>query len=309
MQYIEFGQDQDRVSQIILGTMNLGFLDDKSAETLLRGALEEGINFWDTADCYGGGASEERLGAFFAANPGMREKVFLQSKCGIREEDGIKWFDFSAEHILEAVDDSLKRLRTERLDCLLLHRPDVLMEPDEIADAFRILHKTGKVRSFGVSNMNPMMIERLQKATKYKLETNQIQLSCAFSPVFDAAFHVNMESSLGIMRDGSVMEYCSQQDMAIQAWSPLRYGNFEGILIGSPQYEKLNEVLDRIAKEQKVTPTAVALAWILRYPARMQAVIGTTKPERVSESAKAADVTLTRKQWYEIYQAAGKDLP
>ena len=309
MKYITFGQDQDQVSQVILGTMNLAQLSAKDAEVFLKDALDAGINFWDTADCYADGGSEERLGEVFAANPGLREKVFLQSKCGIRNEDGVKFFDFSAEHILQAVDASLERLKTENLDCLLLHRPDVLMEPEEIADAFRILHKTGKVRNFGVSNMNPAMIRRLQKYTKYKLETNQIQMSCAFSPVFDAALHVNMQTQSGVMRDGGIMEYCAENDMAVQAWSPLRYGFFEGIFLSDPKFEKLNSVLERIAGEQNVTPTAVALAWILRYPARMQAVIGTTKSSRMKESALAAEVTLDRRQWYEIYQAAGNDLP
>ncbi|MCR5283427.1 MAG: aldo/keto reductase [Lachnospiraceae bacterium] len=309
MKYITFGQDQDQVSEVILGTMNLSQLSTQEAESLLKDALEEGINFWDTADCYADGGSEERIGEVFAANPGLREKVFLQSKCGIRREDGVKFFDFSAEHILNAVDASLERLKTESLDCLLLHRPDVLMEPEEIADAFRILHKTGKVRNFGVSNMNPAMIRRLQKYTKYKLETNQIQISCAFSPVFDAALHVNMQTESGVMRDGGIMEYCAENDMALQAWSPLRYGFFEGIFLGNPKYQTLNRVLERIAEEQKVTPTAVALAWILRYPARMQAVIGTTKSSRMKESALASQVTLDRRQWYEIYQAAGNELP
>ena len=309
MKYIEFGQDQDQVSQVVLGTMNIAQYDTEGATAFLKTALEQEINFWDTADCYAAGGSEEVLGKVFAANPGMREKVFLQSKCGIRVEDGMKYFDFSAEHILEAVDASLARLQTDHLDCLLLHRPDALMEPDEIADAFRILHKTGKVRNFGVSNMNPPMIRRLQKATKYKLETNQVQMSCAFTPMFDAGFHVNMESDPAIMRDGGVLDYCSENDMVLQAWSPFRYGYFEGIFLGDPKYAALNKVLERIAGEQGVTPTAVALAWILRYPARMQVIVGTTKAERLVESAQATSVELTRKQWYEIYQEAGNDLP
>ncbi|MCR5337471.1 MAG: aldo/keto reductase [Lachnospiraceae bacterium] len=309
MRHINFGNDDDQVSEVILGTMNLGQLSEQEAQTLLESALEDGINFIDTADCYGAGASEEMIGKVFQKNPGLRKKFFLQSKCGIRVDDDFTWFDFSAEHILEAVDASLKRLQTESLDCLLLHRPDALMEPDEIADAFRILHKTGKVRSFGVSNMNPMMIGELQKATKYKLATNQVQLSCAFTPMIDAGFQVNMQTDGGVMRDGGILGYCRQQEMTIQAWSPLRYGYFEGIFIGDEKYAKLNAVLDRIAQEQGVSSSAIALAWILRYPARMQVVAGTTKPERLSQLAKAGEIELTRKQWYEIYLAAGNQLP
>ena len=309
MKYIEFGQEKDKVSQVILGTMNVSSLSQNEADGFLKASLEEGINFWDTADCYADGGSEESLGKVFAANPGLRDKVFLQSKCGIRNDKDLKWFDFSGEHILEAVDASLKRLQTDHLDCLLLHRPDVLMEPDEIADAFRLLHKTGKVRYFGVSNQNPVMMSRLQKATKYRLAANQMQISAAFTPMFDAMLHVNMQQEAGIMRDGGVLEYCADNDCAIQAWSPLRYGYFEGILIGDEKYARLNQILERIAAEQKVSSTAVALAWILKYPAKMQVVIGTTKTERMKEAAKATEVELTKKQWYEIYQGAGNELP
>ena len=309
MRCIEFGQENDKVSQVILGTMNISSLSQAEADELLKASLDEGINFWDTADCYEDGDSEIRIGQAFANNPGLRERVFLQSKCGIRNEDGVKWFDFSGEHILEAVDASLKRLQTDYLDCLLLHRPDVLMEPDEIADAFRILHKTGKVRNFGVSNQNPVMMARLQKATKYRLTANQIQLSAAFSPAFDAMLHVNMQQDAAVMRDGGIMEYCADNDCAIQAWSPLRYGFFEGIFIGDEKYAELNRILERIAAEQNVTPAAVALAWILKYPAKMQVVIGTTGKEHMRMAAKATEVELTKKQWYEIYQGAGNDLP
>ena len=313
MRYITFGKDKDKVSQVIIGLMRIGVPDAtlsvKEVAALVETGLEEGINFLDIADCYHFGKSEEILGGAFAENPGLRDKVFLQSKCGIVKDPDFVWFDFSKKHILEAVDASLKRLQTDRLDCLLLHRPDALMEPEEIAEAFTILHENGKVRNFGVSNQNPAMLELLKKYVTFPIETNQLQLSCAFTPAIDAGFHVNMQDDAAVMREGGVFEYCRLHDIVIQAWSSLQYGYFGGVFLGSDKYPKLNAVLERIAKEQDVTPTAVALAWILRYPGRMQAVIGTTKPARVREAARACDVTLTKKQWYEIYLSAGNRLP
>ena len=309
MKYLAFGTEKDNVSQIIIGLMRITEMEPKEVAGLIHTALEEGINFLDTADCYGNGKSEEIIGKAFAANPGLREKVFLQSKCGIRHDEDFTWFDFSKEHILEAVDASLARLQTDHLDCLLLHRPDALMEPEEIAEAFTILHKAGKVRNFGVSNQNPVMMDLIRKFVPFPIVTNQSQLSCAFTPSLNAGFNVNMENDHAIMRDGGLFEYCHLHDIVIQAWSVLQHGYFEGVFLGSDKYPKLNQVLERIAGEQGVTSTAVALAWVLRYPARMQAVIGTTKPDRIRESARAAEVTLTKKEWYEIYLAAGNTLP
>lgn len=309
MRYLEFGKDKTKVSELVIGLMRISSMEVAQVTDLIKTGLDHGINFLDTADCYGKGKSEELLGRMFAQNKGIREKVFLQSKCGIRIDPDFVWFDFSKEHILEAVNGSLHRLGTDYLDCLLLHRPDALMEPEEIAEAFTILFNSGKVRNFGVSNMNPVMMKMLQKFVPFSITANQIQLSCAFTPSLDAGFNVNMETEQAVMRDGSILEYCHFNDIVVQAWSVLQYGFFEGVFLGSEKYPKLNRVLNRIAEEKGVTATAVALAWILRYPAKMQAVIGTTKPNRVIESAKAADITLTKKEWYEIYLSAGRQLP
>lgn len=210
---------------------------------------------------------------------------------------------------MEAVEGSLRRLHTDYLDSLLLHRPDALMEPEEIAEAFTILYDAGKVRNFGVSNMNPVMMDRIRKFVPFPIVTNQVQFSCAFTPSLNAGFNVNMENDHAVMRDGGVFEYCHMNDIVIQAWSALQYGYFEGVFLGSEKYPALNQVLDRIATEKGVTNTAVALAWILRYPAKMQTVIGTTKPPRIIDAAKATDITLTKKEWYEIYLSAGNQLP
>ena len=309
MKYINFGKDDKKVSKLIIGLMRIAEMSTDQVGELLMAGLDEGINFLDTADCYTNGKAERVLGDTFAKNPGLRDKIFLQSKCGIRNDEDFTWFDFSKDHILEAVDASLKRLQTDHLDCLLLHRPDALMEPEEIAEAFDILYKAGKVLNFGVSNQNPIMMDMIRKYSNYPIVTNQVQLSPAFTPSLNAGFHVNMETDPAIMRDGGLFEYCRSNDIVIQAWSPFQYGYFEGVYLGSDKYVKLNQVLDRMAKERGVSPAAVALAWILRYPGRTQVVTGTTKPERLRESAKATEISLTKKEWYEIYLSAGNDLP
>lgn len=310
MRYIEFGENKEKVSEIIMGLMRISDMTVKETAALIDIGLEEGINFLDLADIYGNGKSEEIVGSVFTENPGLREKVFLQSKCGIRIDPDFTYFDFSKDYILEATDKILSRLHTDHLDSLLLHRPDALMEPEEIAEAFDKLYNAGKVRNFGVSNMTPMMMEMLRKEVKFPICANQIQLSCAVTQVFDAGFHMNMQCEKGIMRDGGgVLEYCRMNKIPVQAWSSLQYGYFQGVFLGSEKYPKLNAVLDRIAKENGVTSMAVALAWILRYPGATQAVIGTTKASRVREAVKATEFQLSKKEWYEIYLAAGNDLP
>ena len=309
MRYIEFGENKHPVSEIVIGLMRIADMSTKQVAELIYTGLDVGINFLDTADIYAKGKSEEILGDVFTENPDLREKVFLQSKCGIRIDEDFTYFDFSKEYILKAVDASLKRLKTDYLDCLLLHRPDVLMEFEEVAEAFDKLYYTGKVKNFGVSNFNPVMTATLGDALHFPIVTNQVQFSIAHTPMVDADFQVNMHWDGGVMRDGGILKVCQARGIVVQAWSSLQYGYFEGVFLGSEKYPKLNKVLNRLAEEKGVTPAAIALAWILRYPAKMQAVIGTTKPARIRESAKAADFTLTKKEWYELYLAAGNKLP
>lgn len=308
MRYIKFGERQKEVSEVVLGLMRISEMTVDQVEELIESALAVGINAFDIADCYGHGKCERILGEVLKRRPDLREKMWIQSKCGIRMED-FTYFDFSKEHILEAVDGILERLGVDYIDSLLLHRPDALMEPEEIAEAFDILKAQGKVIDFGVSNQNPMMMALIKKDVKQPLVANQLQLSAAFTPSFDAGFHVNMKQDAGIVRDSSIFEYCHLNDVVIQAWSVLQFDYFGGVFLGSEKYPELNRVLDRLAEKYQVTPSAIAIAWVLRYPAQMQAVIGTTKSERVAQAAKAADIVLTRKEWYEIYLAAGNDLP
>ena len=308
MRYIKFGERQKEVSEVVLGLMRISEMTVDQVEELIESALAVGINAFDIADCYGHGKCEQILGEVLKRRPDLREKMWIQSKCGIRMEE-FTYFDFSKEHILEAVDGILERLNVDYIDSLLLHRPDALMEPVEIAEAFDLLKAQGKVINFGVSNQNPMMMALIQKDVNQPLVANQLQLSAAFTPSFDAGFHVNMKQEAGIVRDSSIFEYCRLHDVVIQAWSVLQFDYFGGVFLGSEKYPELNQVLNRLAEKYHVSPSAVAIAWVLRYPAKMQAVIGTTKKARVAEAAKAAEIQLTRKEWYEIYLAAGNDLP
>ena len=308
MKYIPFGQEKRELSEIVLGMMRISDKSVKEVEELVETALSVGINAFDLADIYGGGRCEELLGQVLKHRTDLREKMWIQSKCGIRIEE-FTYFDFSKDYILESVDGILKRLQVDYLDSLLLHRPDALMEADQVAEAFEILHNSGKVRDFGVSNQNPMMMELLRKEVKQPLMINQLQLSAAFTPSFDAGFHVNMEGDKAAVRDGSVFEYCKLNDMVIQAWSVLQFGYFKGNFVGNEQFQALNQVLNRLAQKYGVSPSAIAIAWVLRYPARMQAVVGTTNPKHLLEASKASNLTLTRKEWYEVYLAAGNDLP
>jgi len=293
------------VSAVALGCMRLAKLPTPEAATLLHTALDEGINFFDHADIYGGGKSEEKFAEALGMNPTVRAKLLIQSKCGIRQG----FFDFSKEHILAAVDGSLQRLQTDYLDVLLLHRPDALVEPEEVAEAFTSLEQSGKVRYFGVSNQNPMQIELLQKFVKQKLLFNQLQLSITNTGMIDAGLNVNMEIDASVNRDGSILDYCRLHEITIQPWSPFQYGFFEGVFLDNPKFPELNKAIDALAAEKGVTNTTIAVAWLLRHPARMQPIIGTTNPERVKASCQAADLTLSRQEWYTIYRAAGNKLP
>jgi len=285
--------------------MRIWELTNPEISTLINTALDGGINFFDHADIYGGGQSEAKFAEALDLTPQLREKMILQSKCGIRKGA----FDFSKEHILNAVDGILTRLRTDTLDVLLLHRPDALVEPEEVAEAFTILQDSGKVKYFGVSNQNPMQIELLKKFVKQPIIFNQLQFSITNTGMIDAGINVNMEIDPSIDRDGSILDYCRLNDITIQPWSPFQYGFFEGVFLDNDKFPELNQKIDEIAAAHGVTNTAIAIAWILRHPAHMQPIVGTTNPTRVKDICKASDITLSRQDWYEIYRAAGNKLP
>ncbi len=291
--------------RILLGCMRISGMDPKERERLIGTALDEGIRFFDHADIYGGGVSEEVFAHTIGEMGVKREEIILQSKCGIREGR----FDFSRDHILAAVDKILARLNTDYLDVLLLHRPDALVEPEEVADAFDRLHSRGKVLRFGVSNHNHYQIELLKKYVKQDLLYNQLQFSIMHTGMIDAGLNVNMKVENSVDHDGGILDYSRINGMTIQAWSPFQYGFFEGVFLNNERFPELNWTLDHLADKYGVTNSAVAIAWILRHPARMQAVIGTTNPDRVADIARAEDFALTREEWYEIYRAAGNRLP
>jgi predicted oxidoreductase len=307
MRTINVGQGALTVSEISLGCMRISDLAPSAVDALVKTAVDVGITFFDHADIYGKGRSEEVFGASLKRLGLKRESLQLQSKCGIRPDKGM--FDFSKEHILASADAILKRLGTDYLDVLLLHRPDSLVEPEEVAEAFGHLQASGKVRNFGVSNQNPTQIELLRRFLPQKLLFNQLQLSIMFSPIIDAGIHVNNKDEAAVVRDGGALDYCRLHEITVQAWSPFQYGFFEGVFLDNPNFPLLNQVIDRIAAEYRVTNTAVAVAWISRHPARIQTVLGTTTPQRVKDAAQSQSFQLTREQWYEIYRAAGNVLP
>ncbi|HAB0735937.1 TPA_asm: aldo/keto reductase family oxidoreductase [Listeria monocytogenes] len=305
MKRITIGNSALTASEISLGCMRMADLSKEDANKVINTALENGIDFFDHADIYGGGKSEEVFADAIDMNATIREKMILQSKCGIRQG----FFDFSKEHIIASVEGSLKRLKTDYLDTLLLHRPDTLFEPEEVAAAFTELEKSGKVSHFGVSNQNPGQIELLKKYVDQELIANQLQFSIMHTGMIDTGFNVNMTIDPSLDRDGGILEYSRLNNMTIQAWSPFQYGFFEGVFLDNDKFPELNKTIDKIAADKGVTNSAIAVAWIQRHPASFQTVVGTMNPGRIADIAKASDVTLSREEWYEIYRAAGNQLP
>jgi predicted oxidoreductase len=305
MRTIKLGTSSLEVPVVAVGCMRINSLSKPEAEQFVQTALDGGANFFDHADIYGSGTCEEIFADAIHMNASVREKIILQSKCGIRKG----MFDFSKEHILDSVDGILKRLNTEYLDILLLHRPDALVEPEEVAEAFDKLESSGKVRHFGVSNQKPMQIDLLKKFVKQPLVANQLQLSITNANMISNGVNVNMEVDSSIDRDGSILDYCRLHDITIQPWSPFQYGFFKGVFLDNEEFPELNKEIDAIAKKYEVSNTTIAIAWLLRHPAQMQPVTGTMNIERIKDCIKASEVLLTREEWYSIYRAAGNILP
>ena len=293
------------VSAVAMGCMRL---DGASAppERVIGTALELGIDFFDHADIYGGGRCEEIFGNYLADHPSLRDNIVIQTKCGIRKG----CYDFSKEHILDAVEGSLRRLRTDYVDVLLLHRPDTLMEPEEVAAAFDALQTAGKVRYFGVSNHNPMQIELLKTAVTQPIVADQLQFSVPEAGLVTSGLNVNMKNDESVVHDGSALEYLRLKGITLQTWSPFQGGFFRGPFVGDRQkYPALNDCLDAMGQKYGVPPIAVAAAWILRHPAKMQLISGSVTPDRMRQIAQGAEITLTREDWYAVYLAAGFRLP
>ncbi len=292
-------------SGVAMGCMRLADAKDP-VDRVIGTALELGVDYFDHADIYGGGRCEELFGKWLSSHPGMRQKIRIQTKCGIRRG----CYDFSKEHILSAVESSLKRLGTDYVDALLLHRPDALMEPEEVAEAFDTLQRQGKVRYFGVSNFSPMQIELLKTAVRQPLIADQLQFSVPECGMVSSGLNVNMKNDESVMHDGSAMEYLRLKGITLQAWSPFQGGFFKGPFVGDREkYPKLNETLDALAEKYGASPIGIAAAWILRHPAKIQLISGSVSPERMRAIAAGAQITLTREDWYAVYLAAGYRLP
>jgi predicted oxidoreductase len=305
MKTVPLGTTGLKVPSIALGSSRLKNLTDSEADTLFGTAIDQGINFFDTADGYGDGRCEEILGSSLKSLHIERDKYFIQTKCG--NVHGIK-HDFSKDYILKTVDRSLKRLGVEYVDVLLLHRPDALVEPEEVAEAFDMLKKYGKVHYFGVSNHKAMQIELLRRYIIWPLAVNQLQLSITNAQLIANGMNVNTFLDEAVERDGSVLDYCRINDITVQTWSPFQYGKIEGVFLGNEKFSELNMTIKDLSEKYNVSDTAIALAWILRHPAKMQAIVGTTHPDRLLRCAEAVSIDLTREDWYKLYLSAGHTL-
>lgn len=303
MKKIEFGKSGLQVPSVAVGCMRISDMSEKEVSAFVDTAFENGANFFDHADIYGGGKSETVFGK--AITPSMRENIFIQTKCGIRKGQ----FDFSYEHIINSVNGSLERLGTEYIDVLLLHRPDALMEPEEVAKAFDELKSSGKVRHFGVSNQNPYQMKLLQSCLDMPICANQLQFSIMHAPMIQSGINVNMYNDSAVNRDGGVLDFCRLNKITIQPWSPMQYGFFKGCFVDNEEFPELNKTLENIGNKYGVSKTTISFAWILRHPAKMQPITGTTNLTRLKDCIKASEIELTREEWYEIYRSAGNVLP
>ncbi len=306
MKYAQLGTSGVEASRVALGVMRISEKSPEEAVKIITTAMDCGINFFDTADVYGGGKSSQVLGRALKDAGIARDKVILQTKFGIVAG---KRYDFSKKHLLEALDFELNNLGVDYVDFALLHRPDTLVELDQVAEAFNELQNAGKVRHFGVSNVNPWQAELLQSAVDQKLEVNQLQFGLGHTGMVEQEFHVNMSDASSVDHDGGIIAYSRLKKMTIQAWSPFQYGFFEGVFIDNPKFPELNAKLEELAKKYDSTKNGIATAWILRHPAQMQVILGSMNPTRIQQMAAGADVTLEAQDWYDLYFAAGNDLP
>ncbi len=304
MKYINNLLDRP-ISQVALGCMRIANMTEKEVDNYINSAIEFGYNFFDHADIYGKGTCESVFGESLKRNPSLRDKIVIQTKCGIKSGT----YNFSTEHIIYSVENSLKKLNCEQIDVLILHRPDLLMQPEEVAKAFDMLEQSGKVKYFGVSNHSPMQIEILKTCVKQDVKFNQLQLSVVNASMISSGANVNVQNADGVVRDGYVRDYCRLKGITIQPWSPLQHGFIEGPFLTNEKFSEVNGVIREIADKYGVTDTGLAISWLLRLPEKMQVIVGSTNLERIKQIAEASDITLTREEWYKIYRSAGYKLP
>lgn len=305
MKYFNLASIQ--ASRVAQGCMRIGGLTPNQIDTLIKTDLECGINYFDHAYVYGGGSCERKFGDFIRENPSLRDQMYIQTKVGLRD----RIYDSSKDHIIKQTETSLQRFGVDYIDFLLIHRPDALVEPEEVAEAFDKLYSEGKVRHFGVSNHNSFQIALLNKylGEDNPIVIDQLQFSVTNTTMVESGINVNVENEGAINRDGSVLDYCRLNNITIQPWSPFRYGVNEGVFIDNPKFPQLNAKLAEISARYNVTTTGMVISWILRHPANMQPIVGTVTPSRIREIAAASDITITRDEWYALYCASGKTLP
>lgn len=311
MEYHILSHTGMRVSDIALGCARMSTLNVPAAKKIISCAIDEGINLFDHADAYGNGESERIFADAFQQLNFSRDSIILQSKCTIRDLDlPTQYYDHTKEHILQSVDGSLKRLKTDYLDILLLHRPDPLTEPEEVAEAFDILYRSGKVRFFGVSNHNRWQMELLSSKLKQPLVVDQMQFNVTHTPMITAGINTNMITDEAVMRDAGTIEYCRTNNIALQAWAPFQFGLLKGnYLEDYEHYPELNKKLKELAHKYDVPVSAVAIAWILRHPAHFEVLVGSMNPVHLTDACKGTDIRLTRIEWFELYKAAGNPVP
>ncbi|MCI1832003.1 MAG: aldo/keto reductase [Bifidobacterium sp.] len=312
MKYSSIGSSGVRASRVALGVMRMDGATAPEAAKIVDTVVSRGVNYFDTADVYANGKSSAVLGQALKDAHIDRGAILLQTKFGIyrapHSDTNIR-YDFSQAHLLSALDGELRNLQTDYVDFILLHRPDTLVDLDELADTFNKLQNSGKVRHFGVSNVNPMQVELLQGAVSQKLEVNQLQFGLGHTQMIEQEFHVNMGDASSVDHDGGLIAYSRLKGMTIQAWSPFQYGFFEGVYIDSPKFPKLNDLLATLAGKYGTSKNAIAVAWILRHPANIQVILGSMTPSRLEEMTDGADIWLEPQEWYDLYFAAGNDLP
>lgn len=307
MKNINIVKGPSNLSTISLGTYYMAEIEKNKAADVLSNAIDLGVNYFDTAPCYADGEAERRFAQAKDIAGITREQFIIQTKCGIEIDKSM--FDWSENNILTSVENSLSRLQVDYLDVLLLHRPDLVYDPEEVASAFEKLYTSGKVKYFGVSNLKPMQIDVLKKYVKQPIIINQLQFSLKMSHLIDPLLYVNMETDFAINRDGDILDYCRLNDITIQPWSPLTYGFFAGSFLDNDKFPELNKALHRLGDKYNVPISAVAIAWILHHPAKMQPIVGTMNPKHLQEICEATTINITKQEWYELYLAAGHFLP
>lgn len=311
--------DGDRV---LYGCMGLGGSwepgpygpgDIDTAEAAIDAALDSGITTFDHADIYRHGKAEAVFGEVLARTPGLRERITLQTKCGIRlgDQDRPGMYDLRGESITRRVEESLTRLRTDVIDVLLLHRPDPLADVDSIASALTSLHRQGLVRSFGVSNMGAAQIAHLQARLDVPLVANQLEMSLHSRDWVEAGVLLNTPGSASNGFPFGTLEHCRDHGIRLQAWGALAQGRFTGRQ-QTPAERATAELLAELARRKGTTPESVLLWWLIRHPAAIAPVIGSARPDRIRacRDAAVAEPDLTHEEWYELWVTArGVPLP